>query len=98
LLVSAYTANLASLLVAKVEAPAEFENLDQSARRHKIICAVKDSSEKEWFERTYTDYHFSVEKTIPLQLLKALDVHECDGAILRSFQFEEYRQNLTVKH
>jgi len=99
LLLSAYTANLASFLVAKAEAGSVFENLQEAVNKNKIICTAEGSAKHEWFDQEYPGYtNLKFLKGNIVAYADALAEGECDGALLSMDQFKEMTHMPEIKN
>eukprot|EP00929_Paragymnodinium_shiwhaense_P113155 TRINITY_DN81410_c0_g1_i1.p1 TRINITY_DN81410_c0_g1~~TRINITY_DN81410_c0_g1_i1.p1 ORF type:complete len:483 (-),score=28.38 TRINITY_DN81410_c0_g1_i1:17-1465(-) len=89
LLLSAYTANLASSLVAKAEMKADVSSLRQAVQHQKTICAAKGTNLM-WLQREYPDA-VTHEVSSVVEAAKSLVSRRCDAAVMGVAELEELR-------
>lgn len=89
LLLSAYTANLASFLVAKAEKPPDFTSLQQAVRKEKTICTTSSGWRLAWMKEAFPGYDKIHEEKRNMDMANALFSGKCDAMLMGMDEFNE---------
>ena len=93
-LLAAFTANLASFLVAKQEAKRSFGSVREAVAQQKSIVMNHGWPQHEWFEHAYPGYTGSLLTTETVQDIgKKLVNGTYDSALLGQFEIEQLQQD-----
>lgn len=94
LVLSAYTANMASFLVSKAEMAPVVSSIDEAMFRKSTICWTKGSPVQTWFDREYPGYEGArAESVNAVELFDDLFAEKCDGIVASYNEFSEATHN-----
>eukprot|EP00435_Cladocopium_sp_Y103_P046194 s1236_g13.t1 len=92
LILSAYTANLASFLVAKAEQSAGFASAKQAVALEKTFVLSMGAPDEEWFSSKFPNYPNLISENGLLSKGTALLEGKADVAILPRFEYDQAKQ------
>jgi len=88
LILAAYTANLASFLVASSASTVEFKSLPDAINKAKVVCML-DGANVDWVKRTYPSYNKLRVFGNDDDLVNAMSGKECDGVLVLRLKYHQ---------